>query len=140
MQYALYRPPAPGAGTSLPSRSIYARSHAPSDIGSGVESRLPTVEPAGAKPTEGGFRKVRGEDDMNEETQSNPDDEMIGSLGSLEPSVDDFVSDLLLQQLGSSGRKYKRESRKAHRAIVSDIYSPPRITRQPKEHPRKHPL
>jgi hypothetical protein len=49
-------------------------------------------------------------------------------LGSLEPDVDDFVSDLLLQQLGALSRSYKREARKAAKAIVSEIYSPPRVT------------
>ncbi len=55
--------------------------------------------------------------------------EVQDDLGSIEPSVDDFVSGLLLQQLGSLGRSYKREARKSARAIVSEIYSPPRVTK-----------
>ena len=35
----------------------------------------------------------------------------MGSLGILEPTPEDFMSDLLLQQLGSSGRSYRREHR-----------------------------
>ena len=34
----------------------------------------------------------------------------------------------MLQELGSVGRGYKRERRKAFRNIVSEIYSPPRVT------------
>ena len=49
--------------------------------------------------------------DMDEdETEHNPEDAMdMGFIGSLEPSPEDFVSTLLLQQMGSSGRSYKRE-------------------------------
>ena len=54
----------------------------------------------------------------------------MGFIGSLEPARDDVVSSILLQQLGSVGRRYKRESRSAYKKIVSEIYSPPRITRE----------
>ena len=49
-------------------------------------------------------------------------------LGSLGPSVDDAVSELLLAQMGSSGRSYRRESAAAARRFVSEIYSPPGVT------------
>ena len=52
----------------------------------------------------------------------------MGFIGSLEPDTSDFASELLLQQLGSSTRSYAREARKAHRVLVSEIFSPPRIT------------
>ena len=61
-----------------------------------------------------------------------------GALGSLEPSVDDFVSSLLLRQLGSLGRSYRREARQASKAIVSEIYSPPRVTELIKKARMKH--
>ena len=54
--------------------------------------------------------------------------EPYSDLGSLEPFVDDVVSQLLLSQMGSSGKSYHRESATAARRIVSEIYSPPRVT------------
>ena len=45
-----------------------------------------------------------------------------------EPSAEDYVSELLLQQLGSYGRSYKRETRASCTRIVSEMYSPPRVT------------
>ena len=63
----------------------------------------------------------------------------MGLVGSLEPSRDDFVSELLMEQLGSS-RSFKREKRKCaqalfavghpRRAVVSELYSPPRVTKE----------
>ena len=47
----------------------------------------------------------------------------MGFIGSLNPTFEDDISDLLLQQLGSSNRGYRRETRTAHRRIVSEIYS-----------------
>ena len=49
-------------------------------------------------------------------------------VGSLEPEFDDFVGEMLLASLLSPGRKYGRETRSAHRLIVSEIDSPPRVT------------
>ena len=37
----------------------------------------------------------------------------MGFLGSLEPSANDVISELLLQQLGSCGRSYQRERKAA---------------------------
>ncbi len=53
------------------------------------------------------------------------DDAMdMGLIGAMGPSADDFIGDLLLQQLGSSGRSYKREHRAACSRLVSEMYSP----------------
>ena len=61
--------------------------------------------------------------------QAGDDDAMsVGFPGSLQPSAGDEVSRLMLQELGSVGRGYKRERRKAFRNIVSEVYSPPRVT------------
>ena len=49
-------------------------------------------------------------------------------LGSLAPSFDDEVSDILLGQMGCTARGYQREGRAAARRIVSEVYSPPRVT------------
>ena len=51
--------------------------------------------------------------------------ELHDALGSIEPTIDDEVSHLLLTQMGSCGRSYKRESAQAAKRIVSEIYSPP---------------
>ena len=51
-----------------------------------------------------------------------------GFVGIMEDSVGDFVGGLLLQQLGGAGGRYKREHRKACSRIVSEMYSPPRVT------------
>jgi hypothetical protein len=55
-------------------------------------------------------------------------DDSMGFIGSLEPSAEDFVSEILLQQLGSFSRSYKRESLASCTRIVSEMYSPPRVT------------
>ena len=49
-------------------------------------------------------------------------------IGSLEPSVDDCIAELLLAEMGSSGKSRKRDGRKGFRKLVSEIYSPPRVT------------
>jgi hypothetical protein len=54
-------------------------------------------------------------------------------IGSLEPSFGDEVSALLLAEMGSSGRHYGREGRRAVRKIVSEVYSPPRVTKLMRE-------
>ena len=54
--------------------------------------------------------------------------EVRHQLGKLEPNSDDEVSMLLLQQLGSVKKSYRREAIKAGRKIVSEVY-PPRGSR-----------
>ena len=49
-------------------------------------------------------------------------------IGSLEPSFDDQVAEMLLAEMGSSGRVRRRDGRKAVRKMVSEIYPPPRVT------------
>ena len=65
-------------------------------------------------------------------------DHSADDLGSLEPSFDDFVAELLLTQMGGSGKQRGRERRTAARKIVSEIYSPPRITKLIRELRPKH--
>ena len=48
----------------------------------------------------------------------------VGFIGSLQPSRDDCVAELLLAQLGA-GRRHVREHRQAARKMISEIYSPP---------------
>ena len=53
---------------------------------------------------------------------------LMSEVGQLEPSFNDSVSELLLTQLGSVGKSFRREARNAGKKIVSEIYSPPRVT------------
>jgi len=65
---------------------------------------------------------------MQEDNYGGDDDaSMAGLLGSLEPTTEDSIADMLLQQLGSSGRSYKREARAGFKRITSKVFSPPGI-------------
>ena len=64
--------------------------------------------------------------------------DFIGQIGNMEPTAYDVVSDMLLQQVGSSGNSYKREIRKGLHNMVSEIYSPPRINAELRRRPRRH--
>ena len=64
--------------------------------------------------------------------------EAAQSLGNLEPDAGDCIAELLLTQMGASGRSYRRESRQAARKIVSEMYSPPRVTKLIRELKLKH--
>ena len=66
---------------------------------------------------------------MDDAEQQDGDADM-GLIGVLGPSADDVISEILLQQLGSSGRSYRRERRTAGRRLVSEMYSPPRVTEE----------
>ena len=86
--------------------------------------------------------------DMNVDGQAMEEDQKEGIdvdmsmsfIGSLEPERDDFISELLLRQVGSSGRRYRREGRAAFAKIVSEIYSPPRVTDEIRRSRFKHVL
>ena len=43
-------------------------------------------------------------------------------IGSLEPSTEDHIAQLLLAEMGSSGRVRQRDGRKASKKMVSGIY------------------
>ena len=75
----------------------------------------PTVRDGGEDVAMGGGQEdiVDGAFDMD-----------MGFIGSLQPSLDDCVAELLLAQLGA-GRRYVREHRQGARKIISEIYSPP---------------
>ena len=59
-------------------------------------------------------------------------------IGSLEPSVEDFVAELLIGQMGGTSRKHRRETNNAARRMVSEIYSPPRVTQRIRDARVKH--
>jgi hypothetical protein len=83
---------------------------------------------------------------MDEDHEANRDVEMdfVGlmdvpdQLGSLEPSFHDEISGLLLAQMGSTGKRYRREAATASRRIISEIYSPPRVTELIRRSHMKH--
>ncbi len=64
--------------------------------------------------------------------------ELENEIGRLEPSVDDVASSMILQQIGSLGRSYRREARQGARKLVSEIYSPPRVTELIRKARMKH--
>ena len=66
--------------------------------------------------------------DNEEEGMDVDHDENMGFIGSLEPPAGDYAIELLLQQLGSFGRSYRREARASCTRIISEMYSPPRVT------------
>ena len=98
------------------------------------------TDEASAHEPENGDIGVEEEDhNMEENTGNDAEMDFVGILqadqeiGSLEPSFDDEVSALLLAEMGSSGRHYRRDGRRAMRKIVSEIYSPPRVTKLMRE-------
>ena len=42
-------------------------------------------------------------------------------LGNLEPDAGDYIAELLLFQMGASGRSYRRESEQVAKKIVSEM-------------------
>ena len=92
--------------------------------------------PAGDTPSpEAPMFEEQAEADMEQENGSG-DVEMdftghvaaSQGIGSLEPDFDDQISELLLAEMGSSGRVRRRDGRRAFKKIVSEICSPPRVT------------
>ena len=71
---------------------------------------------------DGGAQTPRGNGDE--------DDDMIGCLTVEEEHF------TMLAMLGVPGRAHRREHRKAYNRIVSEIYSPPRVTRMVSSLPR----
>lgn len=58
------------------------------------------------------------------------EEESEEEVGIVHEDLEDEVSTLLLAQMGQSSRSYRREFKKASKHLVSEIYSPPRITRE----------
>jgi hypothetical protein len=65
-------------------------------------------------------------------------DTSMGFIGSLSPAVGDELAELMLRQLGSVGRSYRREQRNGFKRLVSEIYSPPRITAELRKMKSRH--
>ena len=92
------------------------------------------IEVDGPDSVSSGHGHDDGAADMgtDEKQEANENGMDMGFLGILEPTPEDSVSGLLLQQLGLSGRSYRREHPSSCRRIVSEMYSPPRVTAEPK--------
>ncbi len=93
--------------------------------------QTPTLQARGASAEDlGDLLENDGDESAMEEQGEHEDVDMdfIGSVGSFEPSAEDYVMEMMLAQIGGS-KSYAREKRKAMRHIVSEIYSPPRITK-----------
>ncbi len=105
----------PGSGGSSGSRSLKERGDDPERQGGDTHQ--------GNEPEamDGADAEMNGGEATRETTQG--DDMMIGHVGLDETHV------MLLGHLGVQRGAYRRESRKAYNRIVSEIYSPPRVTR-----------
>ncbi len=73
-----------------------------------------------------------------DEPEQGAQDMEVEHIRSLESDFDDFVSEMLLASVSLSGRKYGRETRAAHMRIVSEVYSPPRVTAELKKDRHTH--
>ena len=68
-----------------------------------------------------------GDMQMDHGTSGDADMDFIGNLevhdalGNLELEADDAISQMLLMQMGSSGRSYRRDKASAARRVVSEI-------------------
>ena len=70
--------------------------------------------------------------------RANDDEAMeMGFIGSLEPQVGDVVAELMLSQLGGSKRRVK-DARRGYKHLVSEIYSPPRVTAEIRKSRTRH--
>ena len=99
---------------------------------------IPATQHSNEPPAEESRARAETQDasmDLDAGTANDNDIDM-GFIGSLEPEVDDFVAQMMLQQLGAMGRNYKREARAGYKHLVSEIYSPPRITAELKKQRR----
>ena len=81
-----------------------------------------------------------GHDDVIEDDDDNEDadmgalqeDESEEEMGIVHEDIGDEVSTILLAQLGQSSKSYRHEFKKSSKYLVSEIYSPPRITHEVK--------
>ena len=93
---------------------------------SSTEAQTTPPEPAPAlapAPTPEDYTTMEGYDPPG----PNAGDVDMG-LGRLADDASDEVSNLILEHLGFTGRSHERERRSAFRHVVSEIYSPPRVT------------
>ena len=105
---------------------------------------VPADEPPGKTPI-GAFVGPPAVSGPHEDNDMDVDENVVDSghdvnmhfVGSLELSCGDYVAQIVLEQLGA-GKAYARERRSASRRVVSELYSPPRITNMITEDRYKH--
>ena len=68
--------------------------------------------------------------DMGVVDEDESEEEMVGVI---HEDAEDAVSSILLNQLGQAGRSHRREFSQNYRKLVSEIYSPPRVTEEIKK-------
>ena len=85
-------------------------------------------------------KRTSTDEAMDEEINVEDDDMNLGFIGCLAPLEEDgdSISELLLDQLGSCGRSFRREAKSAGRKIISEMYSPPRVSAELKKMRHKH--
>ncbi len=142
---------APGEERSRDKREPFAPdesaapTHEPPDMTTAAHSQTGTDASLGEAAKHEDTPEHGGDTEMAQAHE--PEDEFMGFIGSLEPAKEDEISAILLQQLGSFRKSYQRETRTKlkqmiedmrGRKVVSEIYSPPRITAELKKNQRRH--
>ena len=93
-------------------------------------------EPAPQVPDQNDDRDETIESDVADEDADMGvvnEDESEEEIGMVHEDIDDEVSAILLAQMGQFGKSYRREAAKNCRQLVSEIYSPPRVTKELKK-------
>ena len=109
----------------------------PADDGLRAETAATRISPVAMGSSTRNLDEAQADEQMDE-TEQDAQDMEVGHIGSLEPDFDDFVSEMLLASVASTGRKYRREARPTCRRIVSEVYSPPRVTAEIKRGRHPH--
>ena len=132
-----------GGGVPFPTPGLVPAADLPTSVEARRQAAGKLQGPSGltgaGRDTAAAARQNAEDDAEHEDMQTEEDTAMdTGFIGILEPSAEDFMSDLLLQHLGSSGRSYLRENRASCRMIVSEMYSPPRVTAELRRMKHRH--
>ena len=115
----------------------------------GVRADEAAAETPEGTPSESAYQQADPDGSMNDGGAPEPQDdsmevdfvgetEPVSFIGSLEPSFDDEVSSILLSEMGSSGKSYRRDQARNMKRLVSEIYSPPRATEMLRKLKDKH--
>jgi len=122
-----------------PAARTPASAEAMADVDAGsapgeAESKLDSADLGGQGLEEDIAIDDGGDADMGAVQEEESEEEM----GIVHEDVDDEVSAILLAQVGHSSRSYRRELRKGYKHLVSEIYSPPRVTKEIKQGRFRH--
>ena len=111
----------------MPSSSAHELRSAPRLLVGADEAAEP--KPRGLDQDQGMVPDSPGGPGGDSSLQPSADDVNMDSPAMHVESVEDPIMMCLIEELGAHGRSYRRETRKAVKNIVSEIWSPPRITR-----------